>query len=239
MAGADRRHGAVLDLALGEEGVLGGAGADVDQQRAELALVGREHGLGGGERLEDHLDDLDAGAVDAGQQGPRAGDVAGHQMDHHLQAGAEHAERIVDPALLVDDELLRDGVQDLAVGRQGGRLRRVEHALDVLAGDLAVLAGDADHAARVDAADVGAGDADVGAGDLDAGHHLGLLARRLERLDGGLDVDDVPLAGAAVGGQPLADDLDAAFVVALADEHPHLGGPDVDTDEVRFRFGHS
>ena len=169
----------------------------------------------------------------------RARDVAGHQVDHDLEPAAQHAERVVDAALLVDHELLRDGVQDLAVGGQGRRLRRLEHALDVLAGDLAVLARHRDHAARVDAADVGAGDADVGARDLDAGHHLGLLARRLERLDRGLDVDDVALARAAVGGQALADHLDAALVVALADEHPHLGGADVDADEVRFWFGHA
>src|SRR5688572_31230728 len=36
------------------------------------------------------------------------------------------------PILLVDHELLRDGVQDLAVGGQRRRLRRLEHALDVL-----------------------------------------------------------------------------------------------------------
>ena len=54
-------------------------------------------------------------------------DVAGHQVHRHLQPVAQHAQRIGDAALLVDDELLRDGVQDLAVRRQRRRLRRLEH----------------------------------------------------------------------------------------------------------------
>jgi hypothetical protein len=75
--------------------------------------------------------------------------VAGDQVDHHFEPRAEHAEGIVDAPLLVDHELLRDGVEDLAVRRQRRRLRRLERALDVLAGDLAVLAGDRHHAAEL------------------------------------------------------------------------------------------
>ena len=205
-------------------------------RHAEVALVRGQHRLGRRQRLEDHLDHLDAGAVDAGQQRLRARGLAGHQVDLHLEAAAEHAERVGDAALLVDDELLRHGVQDLAVGRQGRRLRRVEHALDVRARDLAVLARHRDHAARVDAADVGAGDAHVGARDLDAGHHLGLLARGLERLDRRLDVDDVAAARAAVGRTALVRrPRGAPRASRLADQHPDLRGADVDSHDVFVR----
>src|SRR5262249_18430452 len=143
--------------------------------------------------------------------------VAGDEMHRGLETAAEHAHRIRDAALLVDHEFLRDRVQDLAVRGQGRRSGRFQYSIDVLARDLAVLARHRDHAARVHAANVRAGDADVSARDLDTGHHLGLFRRALERFDGGLDVDDVALARAAVRSLAPADDFDAALLRALAD----------------------
>ena len=81
------------------------------------------------------------------------------------------------------------------------RLGGVEGAAHVLARDLAVLAGDRDHAAAVDAADVRAGQPEVHRVDLDAGRQLGLLERLLDRLDRGLEVDDDAAPDAARIGQ--------------------------------------
>src|ERR687895_605963 len=49
----------------------------------------------------------------------------------------------------VDDEVLRQDVQDLASGRQGHRLRRVDRTPHIVPGDLAVLPGHRDDAATV------------------------------------------------------------------------------------------
>jgi hypothetical protein len=43
----DRDHGRVADRATGEDGHVGGAGADVHQRHAQLALVVGQHGLAG------------------------------------------------------------------------------------------------------------------------------------------------------------------------------------------------
>ena len=59
-------------------------------------------------------------------------------------------DRRADAVLLVDDEVLRQHVQDLAAARQRHRLGRVDRAPHVLARDLAVLAGDRDDAAAVE-----------------------------------------------------------------------------------------
>ena len=87
---------------------------------------------------------------------PRAGD----DVHVRLEPRRGHAQRIVDPVLPVDDELARDDVQDLQLARDVDRLRGLDDAVDVLAGDLLVLAGDGDDAARVDGADVIARHAD-------------------------------------------------------------------------------
>ena len=48
-------------------------------------------------------------------------------------------ERLLDAVLVVDDELLRQDVDDLAVERDGDRLGRVDDAGDVRLADLLVL----------------------------------------------------------------------------------------------------
>jgi hypothetical protein len=48
-----------------------------------------------------------------------------------LETHAGHADRLADAFLVVDDEFLRQDVQDLLVGRDRHRARRVDHALDV------------------------------------------------------------------------------------------------------------
>src|SRR4029453_19005192 len=97
--------------------------------------------------------------------------------DVHLgfEAHARHADRILHAILVVDDEALRDDVDDLAVHGDGHRLGRFDDALDVGGGDLFVTARHGDHAARVDGADVIAGDAREHALHRHAGHALRLL----------------------------------------------------------------
>ena len=48
-----------------------------------------------------------------------------------LEAHAGHAERITHVALVVDQELLRQDMQDALVGRNRARLGGVDHAIDV------------------------------------------------------------------------------------------------------------
>ena len=83
-------------------------------------------------------------------------------------------------------------------------------AADVLAGDLAVLAGHGDDAAAVEALDVRAAHRQVRRADLDAGHQLGLLDRLLDRIDGGFEVDDDAALQALRLGQADADHVEPA-----------------------------
>ena len=169
------------------------------------------------------LDDVLRGAVGTGD-------------DVHLglQAHAGHAERLADAFLRVDDEFLRQDVQDLLVGRDRHRLRRVDHAVDVAGCDF--LVADRDDAVRVQAAHVAAGDAGVHRVDLAAGHQLGFFDRALDRLHGRVDVDDHALLQAARRMRADADDFDRAVGDDLADDRDDLRGADVETDD-QFPFG--
>ena len=118
-------------------------------------------------------------------------------MHLHLEPHPRHPERLAHAVLVIDEEGLRQDVDDLAVLGQVDRLRGLEGALDVGRTDLAVPAGHRHHAAAVDAADMAAGDARVDRRDLDARHLLGLGNGLPDRLDGPVDVDHDALAESA------------------------------------------
>jgi hypothetical protein len=119
---------------------------------------------------------------------------------------------MLDAALVVDDELLGQDVDHLAVHGDGHRLGGVDHPGDVGLADLLVL--DRDDPRAVHALDVAAGDAGVDGGHLAAGHQLGLLDGALDRAHGGLDIDHHPLAErlGRVGADP--DDVDDSLLAS-------------------------
>ena len=179
---------------------------------------------------------------------PAAVDALGQVLDRRrgrrddvgldLEPQRAHAERVLDALLAVDDEAAPLDVEDLAVRRDRDRAGDLDGAVDVLAGDLAMVRGDRDLAGRVDALDVLAADADEGAVDLPARQPLGPLDRVRDRADGLVDVDDHALLEAGRGHGAVADDRQPAVAADLADERADLARADVDADEDRFPFHH-
>ncbi len=234
MIAADGEHAGVPEAAALEHREVRRAAADVHQRDAELLLVGRQHRFAGGQLLEHGVDDLDAGAVDARDHVLHRRRAAGDDVDVHLEPAAGHADGHGDAVLVVDDEVLRQHVEDLAPARQRHGARGVDGALDVLARDLAVAAGDGDDAPAVERLDVRAGERQVHAVDLDAGRELGLVERALDGLGRRVDVVDDAAPDALRLGQPDADDVEAAVVHQLADDDRDLRGPDVEPDQIPF-----
>src|SRR6185369_3244297 len=134
-----------------------------------------------------------------------------------------HADRLVDPALLVDQVILRDGVQQLVVPPEADVARHVVDAGDIARPDL--IAGDAHHPVRAAAGHVLARDAAVRGADLDAGHTLRALHRLVDGPGGLLDVPDdaAPDAGGLLGG----DAEDAGARVARVTGHLGDGRDDL------------
>ena len=95
-----------------------------------------EHRVARGELLEHDVLDLEAAALHALDDVLRGAVGAGDDVHLGLEAHARHADRLADAFLAVDDEFLRQDVQDLLVGRDRHGPRRVDHALDVAGASL-------------------------------------------------------------------------------------------------------
>ena len=106
-------------------------------------------------------------------------------MHARLETNARHADRFANTVLVIDDVVLRQRVNHLAIERQRDVTRLLEHARDVFL--LHFVIRDRDDPVRVDPLHVRAGDAD-------AGHVAGLLDGLANARDGRLDVDDDALA---------------------------------------------
>src|SRR5690606_34800462 len=94
--------------------------------------------------------------------------------------------------------------------------------------------------ARIETANMAAGDPGVDGADLAVGHQLGFLERPLDRVDRGLDVDHDPFLEAARLMLAEADDLVAAVAAHLRDDRDDLRSADVEADDEVFAVsGHS
>src|SRR5207248_9537392 len=169
-----------------------------------------------------------AGAAAALDDVLGATDRSGDDVDLRLEAHAAHSQGFLDAVLLVDDEFLRQHMEDFAVLRDVDGAGGVDDARHVRGTDLLVL--HRHHALRVESADMSAGDARVDGADLAASHQLGLLDRALDGGNGGLDVDHHALAQAPRRVLPDADDVEPGLP-RLADDAADLGGPDVEPDD--------
>ena len=121
--------------------------ADVQEGHPELPVLVREDGFRGGQWREHELIDLDAGPLDALGEILHARLRRGHDVGLDLEAHRAHADRVADALLAVDDVPARDHMQDLPGVRDRDGARRLDRAKGVLAGDVAVMPGDGDHAA--------------------------------------------------------------------------------------------
>ena len=138
--------------------------------------------------MQHHVADLETAAAHTLRQILDRGNSTGHDVDLDLEPNAAHAERIVNILLSIDDEFLRQDMEDLLVVGNCDRLRRFDNAVDV--GLRYFLFFDRHHSARIQAADMAAGDARVHLAYPAIGHQLGFLDHPLNRRHRRLDVDD-------------------------------------------------
>ena len=119
MVAADGQGRRVAHHAAGENDQFGGAAADVQQAAAEFALVLREHGFGGGQRLERRFADHHAGAIHGGDDILRGRRRGGDDVHVDFEFLPDHADGIADAVLAIDAEIpggARAALRDLREG---------------------------------------------------------------------------------------------------------------------------
>ena len=234
MVSADGQHLGVPHAALEEERQVRGPAADIDDDHAELLLLGREHGPARRERLQHQVVYAEPGARAALDDILDRRHRAGDDVDLHVEPRSRHPVGVLDPVLVVDDELLGEHMEDLLVHGDVHRPGAVDRPRDVCGTDLPVL--DRGHAARIDPLDVAAGDPHVHRVDLHAGHKLGLVDRFFDGLHGAVDIHDHAFFQAVGRADADPDDVDLSAVLDLAHNGADLGRPQVQTYEHIIRF---
>jgi hypothetical protein len=115
---------------------------------------------------------------------------AGHHVNLRLEPHARHADGFANTLLAVDQELLRQDMQDFLVRRYRYRSCRIDHAIHVARTDFRVT--NRDDAVRVETAHMAAGDARVDRMDVASRHEFGFFHGALDRVHGRLDIHDHP-----------------------------------------------
>ena len=228
----------MTDRAFAENRDVGRAAADIDQHHAEFLFVFRQHRERRRQRLQDQIVHFEPAAAHALDDVLRRAHRAGDDMHLHFEADAAHADRLAHIFLAVDDEFLREDMQHLLVGRNVDRLRRFDHARHVGLRDFLLL--DRHHAARIEAADMAAGDPGEHVRDLAVGHQLGFFERALNGLHGGFDIHHHAFLEPLRFALAEADHLVVTFALQLGDDGHDLRRPNVEGDQQIFIvFTHS
>src|ERR1700761_4643442 len=109
-------------------------------------------------------------------------------MEVYLKTVADHSNRIVNARLLVQNELLRQQMDNLAVGGQRNRAGAIHGSADVFASDLAQTRSQADAAPAVHSANMRAADADDTTINGPLRHGFSRSRRFIDRLRGLLQI---------------------------------------------------
>jgi len=227
---ADGDDAGEVGHAVAVEDVVGGAGADIEDEHAVLALFLAGDHVAGGEAGEDDLVDVEVEAADDVEHVADALLVAVDGPVADLDALAAEVLGIGDDAA-VDAVGTAELLHEDAAGGQFLALGEIADAaqvggLDHVVGGLHVHGGFVVEALEVAAA-LGEED-DV---DVLAGLALGLLEGAVGAVAGGAEVDDAALHDAAGGALAAADDGKLALVV-FADEDGDFRGADFDGADV-------
>ena len=181
MIAANRNHAGVSHRAFLKNDHAGRSRAQVGQADTQFALVRSQHGIGAGQGLEYGVVHVHAGAIDGGDHVLHG---ARRDRDHvhpHFEPGGHHAQRIVHAGLVIENEFLRQQVQNFAiVGKRDGA-GLVHRGTKFLAANFTRPRAETQPAMAVDAAGVRSGHAQQGMLDGRPGRVFRLLDRLLNR----------------------------------------------------------
>ena len=219
----------MLNRAAKEYGEVGRPAADVDDARAEFLFVVGQYRVTRSKLLENDVVDLESTSLHALDDVLCCALRAGDHVYLGLETNTEHADGFADTLLIVDQEFLRQNVQDLLVRGNRDCACSVNNTIDVAGTHLFVT--NRDDAVRVQAAYVATRDAGVDGVNITPRHQFGFFDGALNRMHGRLDIDDDALLEAARRMRPDADHFDHAVFIDLTDNRHDFRRADVQTND--------
>ena len=135
---ADRQQAGVLDDAIRADDVFGRAAADVNDQSAQFLLLVAQQRQRRGQSVENDVFDLQLQTFNRSNRVLQPVEIAVDHMHVHIHFRTEHADRILNAALAIDEEVLANDVDHVVLGRQVDGLGVFDRVLHVLIGDFAV-----------------------------------------------------------------------------------------------------
>ena len=111
MVAAHRNGGCMAQHAIAEDHHLRRSAADIQQAAAQFALILREAGFRRSQRLKYRVRNFHARLVDGNHQILHGRSRGSHQVHVHFQPLADHAQRIANIVVSVEQKFLRQDVQ--------------------------------------------------------------------------------------------------------------------------------
>ena len=217
----------MLDGAVDEDGDVGGSAADIHQGDSQLLLLCGENRFRRSKLFQDDIRHVQIPPVARLDDVLGAGHGSRDDMHPRLQTDPAHPQRLANPVLVINDELLGENVNYLAIHGDGDGLGGVNDPFHVLRGNLAVL--DGDDPLGVEPLDVSPRDSGVDRLDLAPRHELRLFHRLSDGGNRALDIDHYPLAEPPRRACSNADDVDS-FFGDIPDDGAYFGRPDIEAN---------
>ncbi len=234
----ERDHGSMPDDTILEYGEVGGAPADIDQRHPGFLLFLTQHGIGGSQRLQGDVLQVQARAFDATADIFYGRDLSDHHVEIRLQASPVHADRLLDFGLTVHLVLLRQYMNDFLAGQHDQFVYLVDQLFQVFLPDHFLGIHPGDIVAVLQGADMLSGDTDGHRPDLQARIPLCFLDGLLDGLYGLGDVVDNPAVDPQALGSSDSQNLDLPILIFLADNGNDLGGTNVQSYRI-LNFFHA
>ena len=225
----------VAQHAVAEDDQFRRAAADIEQAAAQFALILREAGFRRSQRLEHRVRDFHARLIDGDHQILHGRSRGSDEVHVHFQAPADHAQRIANIVVRVEQKFLRQDVQHHAILGKRDIARGIHGVAHVVAVDVPRPVPQRDAAAAVHAANVAAGDAGDDPLDGHAGDAFGFFDRAPHRSRRRADVGDQSLAQALGFRRAHGHKFRARFG-QLADDGARLRAAHIQRDQILFFF---
>jgi hypothetical protein len=238
MRTTQRKYRCVLHGASLINDQSGGFRADINQGGAEFLVVFGQRGFRSRKLLQNHICDYQTGSIDSvdGVLPRRYG--ARHNVHLNREPCSDHSHWIINPVLVIDDELLGQSIDYLTPGRQLNGAGRIDGTANIFGRNFSIAPRHGNNRLAIETEDVGTGQVNGHFFRLNPAHSFCFFNRLLDGIHGRIRINYYPFSKAARLRLSNANDVQQSTLAGLASYARDSAGPDVETDCVLRALGH-